>query len=55
MNYSLKEHEVLSMGQAMETHRTQKNKVGQQQTSEMIKQQKAVYRQSGNFGHNIRM
>ena len=52
MNYSLQEHEVAEMGQAMETHRTQKIKPPQ--LSDVIKQQKAV-KQNGGWGQNMRM
>lgn len=54
MNYSLQEQEVASMGQAMETHRTQK--VKPPQFSDVLKQHKAQ-RQSGAWGgqgHNLR-
>ena len=52
MNYSLQQNEVAVMGQAMETHRTQK--VKPIQFSEVLKNEKRM-RQSGAYGQNMRM
>ena len=59
MNYSLNQQEILQMGQNMQTHRTQKNKVTP--LADILKQQKMQngnMRQScqsnGNWGQNIR-
>ena len=56
MNFSLAQDEVTNMGQAMESHRTLKNKAPQ--LSEVLKQHKmqiAEQRQSGTWGQNLRM
>lgn len=52
MNYSLNQDEVLSMGQAMESHRTLKNKAPQ--LAEVLKQHK-MQRLSGMCPQNLRM
>lgn len=52
MNYSLDQNQVTAMGQAMETHRTQK--VKPVQFSEVLKTERKM-RQSGAYGQNMRM
>jgi hypothetical protein len=56
MNYSLNEGEVASMGQAMETHRIQKNKAPH--LADVLKQHKMQMGgqpQNGGWGQNLRM
>lgn len=53
MNYSLDQNQVNSMGQAMESHRTQK--VKPPPFAEVLKQQKSSMRQSGAWSQNLRM
>jgi hypothetical protein len=53
MNYSLTQAEVVAVGQAMETHRIQKNKGPQ--LADMLKQHKQqqnMMRQSGQWNQN---
>ena len=52
MNYSLTQQEIMSMGQAMETHRMQKQKGPQ--LADLLKQHKNQQRQSGNWNQGIR-
>lgn len=55
MNYSLPENEVNLMGQAMQTHRTEKQKAPH--LADVLRQHKQQQRMSGCFGapqHNMR-
>ena len=53
MNYSLSPQAVKDMGDAMESHRTQKTKAPH--LSDVLKQHKMQARQSGNWGNNSQL